>query len=94
MAFDTKAAAKKNVVQAVEAVAKMLGNTPAICRKCYIHPAVFEGYLDGTLIEGLKQRAAGLLNAPHSGLTAEEAAILAFLSKRLERAGSVSAAAA
>ena len=34
-----------------------LGNTPAICRKCYIHPAVFEGYLDGSLAEGLK--AAG-----------------------------------
>jgi DNA topoisomerase I len=49
--FDSHAKAKKNVLQAVEAVAKMLGNTPAICRKCYIHPAIFNGYLDGTLLQ-------------------------------------------
>ena len=41
---------RSNVVQAVEAVAKMLGNTPAVCRKCYIHPAIFDGYLDGSLL--------------------------------------------
>jgi DNA topoisomerase I len=86
-AFDTKAIVKKNVIRAVEGVSKMLGNTPAICRKCYIHPAIFEGYLDGTLIEGLKQRAKGLLNEPGSGLSAEEASVLAFLSRRLERGG-------
>jgi DNA topoisomerase-1 len=50
-AFDTKAKARKNVLRAVEAVAKMLGNTPSICRKCYIHPAIFEAYLDGSLVE-------------------------------------------
>jgi DNA topoisomerase-1 len=37
---DSKAAAKKNVITAVEAVARMLGNTAAICRKCYIHPMI------------------------------------------------------
>jgi len=40
---------KKAQVAAIKAVAKRLGNTPAICRKCYIHPAVLEGYLDGSL---------------------------------------------
>src|SRR5690348_3928168 len=40
---------KKAQVAAVREVAKRLGNTPAICRKCYIHPAVLEGYLDGSL---------------------------------------------
>jgi DNA topoisomerase I len=44
-------AAKSAIVRAVEHVAKHLGNTVAVCRKCYIHPAIFEGYLDGTLIE-------------------------------------------
>ena len=82
-AFDNHAKAKKNIVQAVEAVSKMLGNTPAICRKCYIHPAVFDGYLDGTLAEGLKARADEALSTPGSGLTAEEVAITAFLSRRL-----------
>ena len=81
--FDTKAAAKKNVLRAVEAVSKTLGNTPAICRKCYIHPAIFDGYLDGSLLEGLKRRADDRLAQPSAGLTAEEAAVTAFLSHRL-----------
>ena len=82
-AYDTKAKAKKNVVQAVEAVSKMLGNTPAICRKCYIHPAIFDGYLDGSLMEGLKARADETLAHPGGGLKAEEVAVTAFLSQRL-----------
>ena len=81
--FDSQAAAKKELVHAVENVAKRLGNTPAICRKCYIHPAVFEGYLDGSLAEGLKQRADELLDHPTGGLTAQEVALTAFLSRRL-----------
>lgn len=81
--FDTAAAAKKNVVRAVEHVAMQLGNTPAICRKCYIHPAIFEGYLDGSLAEGLKQRADAVLDGHGHGLTAEEIAVTAFLSRRL-----------
>ena len=52
--FDSQAKAKRNVVHAVEAVSKMLGNTPAIWRKCYIHPAVFDGYLDSSLLQALK----------------------------------------
>ena len=86
-AFDTDVQAKKNVVRAVEEVAKQLGNTPAICRKCYIHPAVFDGYLDGSLAEGLKARADEVLDHPGaSGLTAEEVAVTAFLSRRLDEA--------
>ena len=81
--FDTAAAAKKNVVRAVEHVASRLGNTPAICRKCYIHPAIFDGYLDGSLAAGLQQRAEAVLDAHEHGLTAEEVAVVAFLSRRL-----------
>ncbi len=84
--FDSHAAAKKEVLRAVETVAKKLGNTPAICRKCYIHPAIFEGYLDGSLAEGLKQRADELLDHPSAGLTAQEVALTAFLSRRLGEA--------
>ena len=80
--LDSEASSKRKVVEAVEKVAKMLGNTPAVCRKCYIHPAVFEGYLDGSLLEGLKQHAEAVLDEP-SGLTAEELAVTAFLSRRL-----------
>ena len=79
---DTKTAAKRALVEAVESVAKRLGNTPAICRKCYIHPAVFEGYLDGSLAEGLKARADAVLEHD-AGLSAQEVAVTRFLSKRL-----------
>ena len=84
--FDSAAKAKKNLVLAVEEVAKRLGNTPAICRKCYIHPAVFEGYLDGSLLDSLKARADAVLEGDSSGLTAEEIAITAYLSRRLGEA--------
>ena len=53
--FETKKQARVNITTAINAVAKILGNTPAICRKCYVHPAVLETYLDGNSIEGLKQ---------------------------------------
>ena len=76
-------ALKGDLVKAVEEVSKKLGNTPAICRKCYIHPAVFEGYLDGSLLEGLKARADDVLEHDPHGLTAEEIAITAYLSRRL-----------
>ena len=56
--FETKKQAKANIKKAIEAVAKMLGNTPTICRQCYIHPIVLETYLKGNSIDGLKQRTA------------------------------------
>jgi len=46
---EEEAPTRKAQVAAIREVAKRLGNTPAICRKCYIHPAVLEGYLDGSL---------------------------------------------
>ncbi len=90
-AFDSTAKAKKNLLHAVEHVAKSLGNTPAICRKCYIHPAVFEGYLDGSLLEGLRARAdemveTGVAEEGAPRLTAEEMAITAYLARRLGEA--------
>lgn len=53
--FETKKQAKANIKNAIGAVAKILGNTPAICRQCYIHPIVLETYLKGTSLDGLKQ---------------------------------------
>ena len=47
---DSEARAKKNVVDAIEQVAKRLGNTRAVCRKCYVHPAVIDAYLDGSMM--------------------------------------------
>jgi DNA topoisomerase I len=56
--FDSEAEGKRNIAHAIEAVASRLGNTKAVCRKCYVHPAVLECYLDGSLLEALRARAA------------------------------------
>jgi DNA topoisomerase I len=40
---------KRKVTEAIEGVAKRLGNTPSVCRKCYVHPAILDAYLEGTL---------------------------------------------
>ena len=81
--FDSKAEAKRNVVRAIESVAQRLGNTPSICRKCYIHPKVIDSYLDGTLARTLRQRASTRLADSLHKLSAEEAAVLALLERRL-----------
>lgn len=75
--------ARKNVVTAIEAVAKMLGNTPAVCRKCYVHPAILDSYLQGATIEVLKQRASEKLAHSWRKLKPEEAAVLVLLRGRL-----------
>lgn len=84
-AFETKKQAKANVKEAIGAVSKMLGNTPAICRKCYIHPAVLESYLDGKSIEGLKKKTAEALESEDVDLRDGEKAILKFLQERLKK---------
>jgi len=82
-AFDSEAAAKRNITRAIEQVAGRLGNTVAICRKCYVHPGVFDAYLDGTLAAGLKEDIATTLVEELDRLSPEEAAVLAFLQRRL-----------
>ena len=77
--FTTKAQAKKNIVRAVESVAHKLGNTKAVCRKCYVHPAVFEGYLDGTLVASLNGPAAGRLHSTAAELRPDEGKVLTYL---------------
>lgn len=88
----TRKQAKRNLVAAIETVAKRLGNTPAICRKCYIHPTVMTGYLDGKTIEVLKARVAAELRAPQSGLSPEERSVLLFLQRQLPASPWVSSA--
>lgn len=82
--FDSEAQAKRNVVQAIESVAEKLGNTPSICRKCYVHPAVIESYLDGTMLQALRQRAREELREDLHALSPEEAAVVALLQERLQ----------
>jgi DNA topoisomerase I len=81
--FDTEAKRKRAVVRAVEDVAEHLGNTPAVCRRCYIHPAIFDGYLDGSLLATLEEKTRAYLADNIEGMSAEEAAVTAFLRLRL-----------
>lgn len=82
-AVDSAVQAKRNVVRAVEDVAARLGNTPTICRKCYIHPAVIEAYLDGDLAEMVEKRVQREMQKDFPKLPPEEAVVLGFLQKRL-----------
>jgi DNA topoisomerase-1 len=82
---DNKAAAKRNVVTAVAAVSRMLGNTAAICRKCYIHPAVIIKYMNGSLARALRVKADSEISEHLHELKPEEAAVLALLREELER---------
>lgn len=80
---DSESAAKHNVVQAIERVAGRLGNTPSICRKCYVHPAVIDAYLDGDTVATIRQRADEELTERLGDLPPEEAAVLMLLHERL-----------
>jgi DNA topoisomerase-1 len=82
-AWDSKAQAKRNIVRAIESVAKRLGNTQTVCKKCYIHPAVLNTYLDGSLVDMLQRRIDKEMMAIR-GLRPEEAAVLALLQYRMK----------
>jgi DNA topoisomerase-1 len=83
--FDSQAAAKRNITKAIEHVAKRLGNTKTVCRKCYVHPAVIDAYLDHSLAKTLKARAEQELRNSLPKLPAEEAAVLALLQQRMDK---------
>ena len=81
--FDSQAQAKRNVVAAIESVAAKLGNTKAVCRKCYIHPAIIDAYMEGELARALKRRVEQRLKRSLHQLRPEEAAVLTLLKGRL-----------
>jgi len=72
--------ARKQIVETVRAVAELLRNTPAVCRRCYIHPAVLDAFEAGTL-------AALAVRRTPRGLRADEAAFVALLVTASRRAG-------
>ncbi len=75
-AFTADAEAKRNILETIKVVAKKLGNTPAICRKSYIHPIIFSCYLDNTLTANLSK----IIRKSASKLTThEERVLLDFL---------------
>lgn len=87
-AFESIAQAKKNIVTAIKTVAAKLGNTPVVCRKCYVHPAVIEAYLGGISIAETKGELEEETGEQAKGLREEERILLALLEQRslLEKA--------
>ncbi|MDB5359220.1 MAG: topoisomerase [Rhodospirillales bacterium] len=76
---DSDAARKRTMLQAIGQVSAALGNTPAICRKCYIHPTVLDGHMTGTLAPRYRALVARFTARPQEGLSAEESAVMALL---------------
>jgi DNA topoisomerase I len=83
--FDTQAMLKKNVRSAIERVASRLGNTPTICRKCYVHPEILASYGEGALLLEMKRRVEAELRDELASLRPEEAAVLGLIEARLNR---------
>lgn len=81
--YDSQAEAKRNVVAAIEKVAKQFGNTPAICRKSYVHPEVLTAYMSGEFVDMIEAKIAQTFKKQYAQLALDEIMVLAFLHKRL-----------
>lgn len=84
---DGEADGRRAVVEAVRQTADRLGNTPAVARGSYVHPAVLEAYMDGTLGSALVEVAEEQANPPQEADAAEERAVAELL--RVRRAQSI-----
>ncbi|HUF53330.1 MAG TPA: DNA topoisomerase IB [Dehalococcoidia bacterium] len=81
-AFKSESEAKRNVVDAIDAVAAQLNNTRSVCRKNYVHPEILDAYVEGELTPDVPR---GNGTRPPRGLRTAEGALLAFLEKRLRK---------
>jgi DNA topoisomerase-1 len=77
---DDAGSSKRGAAEVIAEVASSLGNTPTICRKCYVHPHLVEAYLNGGLALQIEAEKGDEL-----GLDPQEAAVLAFLEERANR---------
>jgi DNA topoisomerase-1 len=84
--YETQTQAKKNVIQAIKTVAERLGNTPTVCRKCYIHPAVLEQYYSGAMLQAIETEVAEQVDRQLADLRDEEFALLRMLAHKAEAA--------
>jgi DNA topoisomerase-1 len=89
-AWTSQRQAKSNVLRAIDQVAEQLNNTRAICRKYYVHPAVFETYLAGTMLETLQNgtKEAARKYAATKDLSPEEVAVVRLLRHHLQSVAS------
>jgi DNA topoisomerase I len=79
-AAESETRARRNIVSAIEQVARQLGNTRAVCRKCYVHPAVIDAYLDGSMMKTGSRPAKAV-----GRMTRSETIVLRLLQRRLAK---------
>ena len=79
---DDAPASKRVVVEAMRETAGRLGNTPAVARRSYVHPAILEAYLDGSIPSALVEVAEEQVTPPGGATAAEEAAVVRLLRQR------------
>lgn len=84
-ALDGGPGGKKSIVEAIRQVANHLGNTPTICRKCYVHPEILTAYLEGELVAAVGQAVSENTIDDIDRLKPEESAVLDLLRARLAR---------
>lgn len=84
--FTSQTQAKKQILEAIESVSTKLGNTKAVCRKCYIHPQILDAHMDGTLSKLFESRASKLLQGDLKNFSKDEAVVLVLLEKSLKAA--------
>jgi DNA topoisomerase I len=81
---DTLTDARRNVVAAIRETAGRLGNTPAVARKSYVHPAVLEAYMNGSVGGALVEAAEEQSEPPAEATPEEEDAVVDLLRQRLD----------
>jgi DNA topoisomerase-1 len=86
-AFESETEAKRNVIQVIKQISARLGNTPSVCRKCYVHPVVVECYMNGTILDGTRRKVQEHEDASRDLLRLEEFALLELLRRQVTLAG-------
>lgn len=85
MQGDDAGPASRRVASAIRSTAESLGNTPAVARGSYVHPAVLDAYLDGTLGGALVEAAEEEGGAAARISPAEERAVMRLLRRQAQR---------
>lgn len=80
----SKAEARRNIGLAIEQVAHQLGNTPTICKNCYVHPVVLDAYTQGALAAVFRVRSGSATPSSSQRLRPEEAAVVVLLKRKLK----------
>ncbi len=82
---ETKTDGKARVVAAIKAVAERLGNTPAVCKKSYIHPGVIDEFLANGALELVERKTRKAVTPAEHALSTDETRVLSFIEKLITR---------